>query len=160
TPAQHAKRNAQFYRAQRRHCELRDYYGSHTRNNRAGYRVRNNLQQPDYDHRRDECDPLREAAVAPIFLSNEYAYEQNGRDDYRQVRNQAQLEKLRKVLAVQRECASIKSPDTLAVSTQRARKRKSSLRTLGRVFRQRRHHDARGSLRNLVGILAQILGRL
>src|ERR1044072_8674555 len=82
--------------------------------------------------------------------------QQNAGDDHRYVRDQAELYKLRKVFTVKSKGATIERTDAFALRAQRARKRKSSLRPLRRIFRESRHHHASNTLGNLVNTFAQI----
>src|SRR6185369_4890401 len=92
-----------------------------------------------------------------MLVPQHRTYQQNTRDDHRHVRKQAELYKLRKVLAVKRKGAAIQRSHTFALRTQRTPKRKRGLRPLTRIFRECRHHDASHPLWDLVLALTKML---
>ena len=70
----------------------------------------------------------------PVLIYDKESNQQDVGSNHRRMSKEAQLEELRKVFTVKRERPPVERSDPLALSTQRTRKRKSSLRTLRRIL--------------------------
>src|ERR1044072_2716794 len=92
-----------------------------------------------------------------MFVPVGHAYQQKARDDHWQIREQAELYKLRKIFAVKSKGATIQRSHAFALCSQRTRKCKRSLRALARVLRKRGHHNSGRSLGDLMVALAKLL---
>src|SRR5688572_18998933 len=76
------------------------------------------------------------------------------------MRNQAELEKLRKIFTVKSKGTTIQSSDAFALRSQGASKRKSSLRSFSRILCEGRHHECRNTFWSLGSVFVQVLRTL